>query len=324
VVAKFKELPPPSTFGGEFLTYVMWGISPEGRATNLGELIVKNGKSKITAFESLQTFGLVVTAEPYFAVSQPSDVVILENAIGADNHSQVELIDAKYELLKRGQYTLNAGSEVQAPFDKKTPFAVYQARNAIRIAQASGAATFAPEAFTKAQSYLGQAENQDESKKDRNLRARESVQRAEDARLIAVKRQEAERGTMEQNLAQAKLDNAKREAEVAQAAQAAANRESRLTERENEGLRSSNEGLQSTNKDLKSANEGLEARNEGMRARLLEQLNGVLQTRATARGLIVNMSGVLFQNGKANRLPAAREKPCKSAGLLATHKGSGI
>jgi len=314
VVAKFKDLPPPSTFGGEFLTYVMWGISPEGRATNLGELIVKNGKSKITAFESLQTFGLVVTAEPYFAVSQPSDVVILENALADDNHSQVELIDAKYELLKRGQYNLNTDSAAPILMDKKTPFAVYQARNAIRIAQASGAATFAPEAFAKAQSYLGQAENQDESKKDRTLRARESVQRAEDSRLIAVKRQEAERVTMEQNLAQAKIDNAKREAEVAQAAQAAANRESRLTERENEGLRSTNEGL-------KTANEGLEARNEGMRARLLEQLNGVLQTRATARGLIVNMSGVLFQNGKATLLPAAREKLSKIAGILATHKG---
>lgn len=321
VVAKFKDLPPPSTFGGEFLTYVMWGISPEGRATNLGELIVKRGKSKITAFESLQTFGLVVTAEPYFAVSQPSDVVILENALGDDNHSQVELIDAKYELLKRGQYTLNAGSVVPTPMDKKTPFAVYQARNAIHIAQASGASTFAPEAFAKAQSYLAQAENQDESKKDRILRARESVQRAEDSRLISVKRQEDERVTMEQNLAQARIDNAKREAEVAVAAQAAANRESRLTERENEGLRSTNEGLQTTNEGLKTANEGLEARNEGMRARLLEQLNGVLQTRATARGLIVNMSGVLFQNGKAILLPAAREKLSKIAGILATHKG---
>jgi len=124
--------------------------------------------------------------------------------------------------------------------------------------------------------------------------------------------------------APAQLENAKREGALAVEAKAAANRENRMTERENADLRSTNDGLQSTNKDLKTDNEGLKARNDGMRARLFDQLNGVLQTRATARGLIVNMSGVLFQNGKANLLPIAREKLSKTGGLLATHKGMQI
>ena len=307
ITAKFKKLPLASTFGGAFLTYVMWGISTEGRATNLGELIVKNGKSKIEVTQALQTFGLVVTAEPYFAVSQPSNVVIMENVVGKDAIGQVELIDAKYELLERGQYTLNLGPAVVMVMDENTPFDVYQARNAVRIALATGARSYAPEALDKAQDFLKQSENGAEAKKGRIMMAREAVQRAEDARLIAVKRQDAEQVVLDQKWAQSKLDNAKREAAAATAAQEAALKQAERTENENDGLRTTNEGLRSKNADL--------------RTNLMAQLNAVLQTRATARGLIVNMSGVLFQNGKATLLPVAREKLAKIAGILSTHKG---
>lgn len=305
--AKVKNLPPASTFGGEFLTYVLWGISTEGRATNLGEVLLKNGKGKVKVTEKLQTFGLVVTAEPYFAVSQPSDVVVLENAVSKDAMGQVELIDAKYELLKRGQYTLNLTASEPLVMDEKTPFAVYQARNAVRIARAAGAAAYAPEAFGKAQEYLNQSEASEGGKKARIINAREAVQRAEDARLISVQKQEAEQVALERKMAQDKLDDANKQAAAAAAAEEAALNQKRQAEAENVGLRSQNEGLQS--------------RNEGLRAKLMEQLNAVLQTRATARGLIVNMSGVLFQNGKATLLPAAREKLSKIAGILSTHKG---
>jgi outer membrane protein OmpA-like peptidoglycan-associated protein len=328
ITAKVKNLPPASTFGGEYMTYVLWGISPEGRATNLGELVLKNGKSKVKVTEKLQSFGLVVTAEPYFAVSQPSDVVVLENAVSKDVLGQVEIIVAKYELLKRGQYNQNLASTEPITMDGKTPFEVYQARNAIRIAKAAGAPTFAPEAFEKAANYLSQAETDEGGRKGKVFMAREAVQRAEDARLIAVQRQEAQHVAMERKLAQDKLDHAKREAAAAAAAEDAALQQAKLAESQNEalrakneGLRSKNEGLQSKNEGLESRNEGLQSRNEGLRSRLMEQLNTILQTRATARGLIVNMSGVLFQNGKATLLPVAREKLAKIAGILSTHKG---
>jgi hypothetical protein len=126
IKAKFKNLPPASSFGGEFLTYVLWGISPEGSATNLGEVILKHGKGKVKVMEKLQSFGLIVTAEPYFAVTQPSDVVVLENAIRKGSTEQFEFIDAKYELLKRGQYTLNLETTAPMVMDEKTPFDVYQ------------------------------------------------------------------------------------------------------------------------------------------------------------------------------------------------------
>ena len=311
ITAHVKNLPPASTFGGEFLTYVLWGISPEGRATNLGEIILEHGKGKVIVSEKLQTFGLVVTAEPYFAVSQPSDVVVMENAIRKGSKEQFEFIDAKYELLKRGQYTLNLTPAAPMVMDEKTPFGVYQARNAVRIAQASGAAFYAPEAMGKAENYLAQAESTTGSKKARVIAAREAVQRSEDARLIAVQKQEVERVALEKKLNQDQLDEANRATAAANAAteatRVAALNQARAADAENAGLRAKNEGLQERNADL--------------RTRLMTELNAVLQTRATARGLIVNMSGVLFENGKATLLPAAREKLAKIAGILSVHKG---
>ena len=296
IKVKVKDLPQASSFGGEFLTYVLWGISPEGRATNLGELAVKNGKAKIEVTESLQSFGLVVTAEPYFAVSQPSDVVIMENAIGKNNKDQVELIDAKYELLKRGQYAMTGAAAPIAKNDK-TPFDVYQARNAVRIAREAGAPMFAAESFAKAQGYLQQAETKDGGKKGKIMNAREAVQRAEDSRAIAGQRQEAQRVAMDKTLSENRLMAANRATEAANASAAAA-------------------AVVASQQAQVAANE-----NEGLRAKLMAQLNSVLQTRATARGLIVNMSGMLFQTGKSTLVPAAREKLAKVAGILSTHKG---
>ncbi|MBI1752674.1 MAG: OmpA family protein [Acidobacteria bacterium] len=307
ITAKFKNLPPATTFGGEFLTYVLWGISPEGRASNLGEVVLKNGKGRVKVIEKLQTFGLVVTAEPYFAVSQPSNVIVLENAVRKGSKEQFEFIDAKYELLKRGQYTLNLNPLEPAVLDSKTPFEVYQARNAVRIAAAAGAQGYAPEAYGKAQAYLIQAETHDGGNKGRIIAAREAVQRAEDSRLIAVQKQDVERVAMEQKQAQDVLSEAKRETAAANVAGEEALQKARDSDTENAGLRAKNEGLQVRNDDLKT--------------RLMAELNAVLQTKTTARGLIVNMSGMLFENGKATLLPAAREKLAKIAGILSTHKG---
>ncbi len=314
ITAKFKNLPPASSFGGEFLTYVLWGISPEGSATNLGEVILEHGKGKVKVTEKLQSFGLVVTAEPYFAVTQPSDVVVMENAIRNGSAEQFEFIDAKYELLKRGQYTLNLDAMAPMAMDKETPFDVFQARNAMRIARAAGALVYAPEAYGKAESYLAQAETNEGGHKARIISAREAIQRAEDARQISVHKQEVERLALERKSAQDKLDESKRETAIASAAEDSARLKNRRAEIENAGLRAKNEGLQ-------SRNEGLKTNNDGLRTMLMEQLNAVLQTRATARGLIVSMSGVLFQNGKATLVPAAREKLSKIAGILSTHKG---
>ncbi len=294
IKAKFMGLPAPNQFGPEYLTYVLWAISPEGRAGNLGEIPLKNGKGKLKVTEPLQTFGLVVTAEPYFAVTQPSDAVVMENALRPDTKGKVEFIDVKYDLMKRGQYHLDASQMQPAVMDKETPFDVYQARNAVAIAGAAGAGTYAAETYSKAQLQLAESENAKGGKKEKIRAAREATQSAEDARLIAVKRQEEEARENERKQAQAAIDLANQQAAEAKAAAERASSEAAKAKQENV--------------DLKS--------------QLLQQLNAVIQTRATARGLIVNLAaGISFKTGKSDLLPAGREKLARVAGIILTHQG---
>src|SRR5262245_24629313 len=170
----------------------MWAITPEGRATNLGEVILNGTKSKLNVTTELQAFGLIVTAEPYFAVSQPSDVVVMENFVRSDTRGDMEQINAKYELLQRGLYSTNttpANLEAAKP-DKNTPLDLYQARNAVRIARSTGADKYASDSLAKAEGFLKQAEDEKTHKKWKEVStaARHAVQTAEDSRLIAVKR----------------------------------------------------------------------------------------------------------------------------------------
>src|SRR5262252_8563688 len=225
IEVEFDDLLSATRFGSEYLTYVMWAITPEGRATNLGEVILNGTKSKLNVTTELQAFGLIVTAEPYFAVAQPSDVVVMENFARKDTLGKVEEISARYELLQRGEYVVNAPPAELKPIalDNKTPLDLYEARNAVRIARWVGANKDAAESYMKAEKLLLQAEAYKARKagtKPIAMTAREAAQTAEDARLIAVKRQE------EQRLEQERQAAADREAEAkAQAARAQAQAE---------------------------------------------------------------------------------------------------
>ena len=171
IEVEFDDLQSATRFGPEFLTYVMWAITPEGRATNLGEVILNGTKSKLNVTTELQSFGLVVTAEPYFAVSQPSDAVVMENVIRKDTVGKVEEIDAKYELLQRGQYTVNVLPADLRPIslDKKTPLDLYEARNAVRIAKWAGAERPPPKASRKRQNFSNKRKPIRREKRDPSL-----------------------------------------------------------------------------------------------------------------------------------------------------------
>jgi outer membrane protein OmpA-like peptidoglycan-associated protein len=314
IVARFKKMPPASSFGGEFLTYVLWGVSTEGQATNLGELRIHDGKGKIKATDSLQTFAMVVTAEPYFAVTQPSEAVVMENVVTPEAATQVELIDTQYQLLKLDSYLLDMAPAQAIVMDKKTPFEVYQARNAVRIAQAAGAPTYARVAFEKAQADLVKADTEGASRKSRIMDARASVQSSEDARRIAVHQRNLEQEASNREAAQNQLEAAKtgQDAALQQAAVADAQKDAAISQAS---------AAEAKKKEAINEASAAKANVADLRAALLAEFNAVLQTRATARGLIVNMTGVLFQNGKATLLPAGREKLAKIAGILATHKG---
>ena len=156
IEVELDDLHPATQYGSEYLTYVLWAITPEGRAQNLGEFILNGNRSKLNVTTELQAFGLIVTAEPYFGVTQPSDVVVMENELRPDTRGAFDIVDAKYELLKRGQYTMNVDPSSVQPIamtsaSKNTPLELYEARNAIRIAKWAGADKYAADTFNKAQ-----------------------------------------------------------------------------------------------------------------------------------------------------------------------------
>jgi outer membrane protein OmpA-like peptidoglycan-associated protein len=325
VEAKFGNLKNPNTFGSEYLTYVLWAISPEGRAVNLGEVLVGgNDRSKLTATTDLQAFALIVTAEPYYAVRQPSNVVVLENVIRADTKGTNETVNAKYELMERGGYIPTGYKFDPVVLSANLPLEFYEARNALRIAQSEGADTYASASYQHAVELMNRADGYASRKhvetKPLIATARQAVQTAEDARQIAVKRIDEERIASErrassdaQASSQAQADDATHQKQQAQA-DLAANQVASAS-----AVSAAQADAEASRLKAEQAEQGEHAAvsdKAAMRAQLSEQLNKVLATRDSARGLIVSMSDVLFDTGKFSLKPGAREKLAKVAGIL--------
>jgi outer membrane protein OmpA-like peptidoglycan-associated protein len=336
--AEFKDLQAASKFGPEYLTYVLWAISPEGRPVNLGEILLNDdGKSKLEVTSDLQAFGLIVTAEPYFAVTQPSDVVVMENQVRSDTRGTIEQVDAKFELLKRGQYELNVNPADLQPMilDRKTPLELYEARNAVRIAKWTGADRYAADSLAKAEANLQNAESYQAGKGNKKLEiavAREAVQTAEDARAITVKKMDVERQANERQASadaearsRAEADQAIQQKDQAQAETAAAKSETAQTQATAGAAvaqaQAETQQAQRAAQESETRAQQAEVDKAAMRARLLQQLNLILQTRDSARGLVVNMSDVLFDTGKYTLKSETREKLAKVAGILLAYPG---
>ena len=346
--ANMEKLQPASRFGPEYLTYVMWAITPEGRATNIGEVLLGGDKSKLNATTELQSFGLIVTAEPYFAVTQPSDVVVMENFVRHDTTGTIEEVDAKYELLQRGQYTLNVNPSELKPMqlDSRVPLELYEARNAVQIARWVGADKYAAETFQKAVQGLQNAEGYlrgKQGKKPIGTVAREATQMAEDARIITVKKIEEERLANEREAAAEREARAKAETEAearrraqaeadqkaeaerrarAETERANAQSEAERIKREAEAARVAAQAeAERVKRETDAQRATAQAEMTELRAQLLRQFNAILETRDTARGLIVNMSDVLFDTGKYTLRPVAREKLARVGGIISGHPG---
>jgi outer membrane protein OmpA-like peptidoglycan-associated protein len=354
VDAEFGNLQSPTTFGTEYLTYVLWAISPEGRAMNLGEVLVgDNHRSKLRVTTDLQAFALIVTAEPYYAVRQPSNAVVLENVVRESTKGTTEAVNAKYELMERGGYIPTGYKFDPVVLNARLPLEFFEARNALRIAQSEGAEQYASDSYARAVKLTN---NADEFATSRHLDnkaliavAREAVQTSEDAREIAVKKlneirlaNERQASSDAQQQSQAQADEAMRQKEQAQsdtakaiaartqaesdAARArtdAANAETASAQAKADMATSQAASAEAVSAAQASAQQA-EADKAAMRTRLSEQLNSILQTRDSARGLIVSMSDVLFDTGKYSLKPGAREKLAKVAGILLAYPGLNI
>jgi outer membrane protein OmpA-like peptidoglycan-associated protein len=362
IEVEFDDLDKPTKFGNEYLTYVMWAITPEGRATNLGEVLLNGNRSKLDVTTELQAFGLIVTAEPYYAVTQPSNLVVMENVIRKDTVGAAEMIDARYELLERGGYTPTGYQFDPIVLKANLPLEFYEARNALRIAQQAKAEQYAGSTWDRAQQLMKQADEyasrKDIPKKPLIGVAREVVQTAEDARAIAIRRAEEERVATERaaaakreadaraqadeearrraqaesdaqaaeqrrkdaeeasRLAQQQTDEAKRLADEAarQKAEADAARQAALQQQEQARLEA--ERQRAAAQAAEQARLQAEKDKEALRAKIMQQLNMILETRDTARGLVVNMPDVLFATGQSTLKPIAREKLAKLSGIL--------
>ena len=333
IEAEFGNLQKPTTFGNEYLTYILWAISPEGRAVNLGEVLVGgNSRSKLHVTTDLQAFALIVTAEPYYAVRQPSNVVVLENVIRKDTQGTIETVDAKYELLERGGYIPTGYKFDPVVLNAKLPLEFFEARNAVRIAQSEGAAQYASDSYQHAVLLMN---NADEYATSKNIQkkpliavSRDAVQTAEDARAIAVKKMDDERlanerqaSTDARTQAQAQADEATRQKERAQSDAAKAQSDMAASQAASAAAVNA---AQADASQSRLAAQQAEADKAAMRARLSQQLNSILQTRDSARGLIVSMSDVLFDSGKYSLKPGAREKLAKVAGILLSYPGLNV
>lgn len=361
VEAEFGNLQSATTFGGEYLTYVLWAISPDGRAVNLGEVLVGgNDRSKLTATTDLQTFALIVTAEPYFAVRQPSDVVVLENVVAPSPRGTAEAVSAKYELMERGGYIPTGYKFDPVVPDAGLPLELLEARNALRIAESEGAETVAGDSYQHASQLMntanGYATDGHSDKKQLIGMSREIVQNAEDAREIAVKRIEEDRRASErqasaeaQAQSQAQAEEATQEKELAQSNEAnaeIATANAQVATADAQAAAAKAQSDMATNQaasaaavtaaqaDADQAHQAAELAQENeqqadaqkatMRAQLSEQLNKILETRDSARGLIVSMSDVLFDSGEYSLKAGAKEKLAKVAGILIAYPSLNI
>jgi outer membrane protein OmpA-like peptidoglycan-associated protein len=333
IEVEFGNLQKPTTFGNEYLTYILWAISPEGRAVNLGEILVgDNHRSKVDVTTDLQAFALVVTAEPYYAVRQPSNVVVIENVVRADTKGTTEAVDAKYELLERGGYIPTGYKFDPVVLSAKLPLEFFEARNALRIAQSEGAEQYANDSYQHAVQLMSKVDedaiNKHADRKAMIAVAREAVQTAEDARAITVKKIDQERldnerqaATNTQAQTQAQADDAMQQKERAQSDAAKAQSDMAANQAASAAALTA---AQADADQSRSAAQQAEADKTAMRTRLSEQLNSILQTRDSARGLIVSMSDVLFDTGKYSLKPGAREKLAKVAGILLAYPGLNI
>jgi outer membrane protein OmpA-like peptidoglycan-associated protein len=333
IEVEFGNLQKPTTFGGEYLTYILWAISPEGRAVNLGEVLVgDNHRSKLDVTTDLQAFALVVTAEPYYAVRRPSNVVVLENVVRTDTRGTTEAMNTKYELLERGGYIPTGYKFDPVVLNTRLPLEFFEARNAVRIAESEGAEQYASDSYQHAVRLMNKVDEFATSKhidrKPMIAVAREAVQTAEDAREITVQKIEQERLDNERQAAanaqaqtQAQADDATRQKEQAQSDRARAEFAKAQAESDTAAAQADAEQSRLAAQQAQLRAQEADADKAAMRTRLSEQLNTILQTRDSARGLIVSMSDVLFDTGKYSLKPGAREKLAKVAGILLAYPG---
>ncbi len=332
IEAHFEGLPPANTFGQEYLTYVLWAITPDGRPSSLGEILPDGKKAYVRLTTNMQAFGLIVTAEPYFAVTMPSDVVVMQNVVLNNKTAGIVTpIDAHYSLLPRGIYTRTTGGKIYNPITRnnKSPLELYEAINAVQIAQAAGADQYAPDILARAKEQLSNAQDLDQRKRDRKQEvtyARAAVQTAEDARLVTLRKiQNEQRAALaaeqkaKQDAANAAAEKSRLEAQQSQLAEQQAQLQAQREASQRAQAEADAARAQAAQQSAEQQAAAARAREAQLREQLRQQLNSILQTKETPRGLVVNLSDVLFATARYDLKQDTQLKLARIAGIFLAH-----
>ena len=341
-----QRLGHPQRLGAHATTFILWAVAPEGQADNLAELPVKD-RFAIEVTTAFQTFGLIITAEPHSAVKRPSPAIVAENSLRQGTEGQIEASRIEDGGDAGTFYIVSSPSAPPIAADFRTPLLVLGARRAVAIARNAGAQHYADADYRQAELKLAALEQTWPRKRndveEYSGLARDVMRLGEHARMLAVERAaqarlDAERRAASDTIAiaQSEAGRERRDADRAREQAAAYREELRRAEREVAAARERVAQAQ-TEADRAKANEELalvqaeQSRLDAERATrerkeaeqwLLIALSEILETRSEARGLIVNLSDVLFDLDKATLKPGAREKLSKLAGILLAYPGS--
>lgn len=348
---KMQNLGHPQALGAYYTTYILWAIAPEGQADNLAELPIKS-EFDVDVTTSFQTFGLIITGEPHSAVKLPSPVIVAENTLRKGTEGGIEASRIEYSGDAGTFYVVSDTPAMNA--DYNTPLIVLGARRSVEIARHAGARRFAEPELREAEVKLAALEQTWPSLRRREDKfsglAHDVMRLGERARelageRIAAARLDAERRAASNTIAEAQneadrarsdADRARDEADRAREQTAAYQEAVTRAQKELEEARRRVDQAQ-TEAERAKANEDL-ARAEAERARVEAQqakqdkndlqqklymsISAILETRREARGLIVNLSDVLFDFNQASLKPGAREKLSKLAGILLAYPGT--
>ena len=339
---RVKSLPAPQTIGAEFLTYVVWAISPGGLGTNLGELSLERGEGRLRTQTDLQSFGLIVTAEPFYSTTTPSDTIVLENALLPNEKRSPVLTSVDTRFIPRGQYKVGAelGEVKPFTFEAGVPLDVYQARNALLIGKRTGTDKFVPEGYQSGQALLSKAEEAyyGGDAKASTAKAREAVQVMGDAIRLSLERQDTLRSDLISRAADdrvrratATTEDAERRMQEALQKQSAAEKATR--EAEEKRANAEDAMRLAVDERRRAQQDAIEARQVAqklvqeqhqLRDLLVERLNQVLATEDTDRGLVVKLSDILFDPGKFTLKQETKVILARIAGILSWAPGIAV
>lgn len=283
-----EDLPNPASFG-PFATYVLWAVTADGNASNLGSIEVSNGSGSLEATTPLSQFGLIISAEPHFAVTVPSRAIVLQNLGKRVQGQKFNIPGLKQSIDYSALATQRRDESTSSSSD------LSQARYALAIAEGADADRLAAGEYGQAADLLARAEaaHQDKKYSVRNqapLIAREAVQIAEDARRKAVTAQAKEQSEAATRAARESAEQ-KAATEAALAAEEARRRE----------------------------DQAVSATSSAARADLVARLNRALPTRETPRGIVAELAGVEFATGAATLSASARESLARFAGIVGVY-----